>query len=395
MNRNRKFFHAGLLATSLMFIVLSSCQRSEEADLSQLASSKQGVKTITLYSWDEYFSEDLFDEFEERYGIAIDYQKYLNTDEVFQNLRSKGGAYDVIVLDDASMKRAKAMRLLRPLEHDKIPNIKNIDPEFVEKAVYDPGLRYSVPYMWGTTLLAYRTDLVENIEHSWKVLFDPAYAGKISLLDERMECFATALRVLGHNMNSGIEKELEDAKTKLVELVRDQKARLGSDNEMKRHLKDGESLIAMMYSGDAALIAEDNPIGFFIPEEGATRWTDSFAISRDSQAVEEAHLFIDFMADAKVAAQSSNELWYATPNLAAYNDSALNEELRNDETIYPTSDVMNRCEFLVDGDKKRIRTLNSGWDTVQSFRTDDTSSPGDAADEIITSPVAESLEDDE
>ncbi len=378
-----------------MFIVLSSCQRSEEADLSQLASSKQGVKTITLYSWDEYFSEDLFDEFEERYGIAIDYQKYLNTDEVFQNLRSKGGAYDVIVLDDASMKRAKAMRLLRPLEHDKIPNIKNIDPEFVEKAVYDPGLRYSVPYMWGTTLLAYRTDLVENIEHSWKVLFDPAYAGKISLLDERMECFATALRVLGHNMNSGIEKELEDAKTKLVELVRDQKARLGSDNEMKRHLKDGESLIAMMYSGDAALIAEDNPIGFFIPEEGATRWTDSFAISRDSQAVEEAHLFIDFMADAKVAAQSSNELWYATPNLAAYNDSALNEELRNDETIYPTSDVMNRCEFLVDGDKKRIRTLNSGWDTVQSFRTDDTSSPGDAADEIITSPVAESLEDDE
>lgn len=362
----------------ILFLVFGqlACSRDEfessNVDVPELTDpDNREVKTLTLYSWDEYFSLDLFDEFEQRFGTKIVYEKYENTDEVFLNLRTKPGAYDVIVLDDVSMKRARAMRLLRPLDHDRVPNIQNIDPDFVQKATYDPGLKFSVPYMWGTTLLAYRKDLVENVEESWSVLLESKFKGKISLLEERMECFATALRISGSHMNSRSPEDLSKAKDVLGRIVTEQEAKFGSDNDMKRHLIEGDSHIAMMYSGDAALIAEEHEIGFFIPSEGATRWTDSFAISRDSPSVNRAHDFINFMAEAEVAAQSSNDLWYATPNLAAFKHEALNEELRNDSTIYPNLDVMKRCEFLDDGDESRIRVLNGIWDQVYMANNSD------------------------
>jgi len=353
----------------LFSLLLGGCGKGP-TEVSQAESDGQRVEeatTLTLYSWDEYFSPDLIKEFETRMGVSVDYQKYENTDEVFQNLKSAGANYDVLVLDDASMKRAKALRLLRPLDHKKVPNVDNIDPGFRAGATYDKGFRYSVPYMWGTTLIAYRTDLVKDIDKSWKILFSPQLEGKVSLLDERMECFAAALRVLGHDMNSNTPSDLAAATEMLVDLVKRSKVKFGSDNEMKRHLINGESHVAMMYSGDAALIAEENEnVGFFIPEEGATRWTDSFAISRDSRSVDLAHEFINFMADARIAAESSNELWYATPNLAAFNHGALNPELKSDTTIYPKEQVVKKCKFLEEVDDTRVRSLNKGWDRVKS-----------------------------
>ncbi len=358
----------GLILT-LLSISISGCSKrpTEASNAVSAGENVEGASALTLYSWDEYFSLDLLKEFEAKFGVSVNYQKYENTDEVFQNLKSDGAAYDVIVLDDASMKRAKALRLLRPLDHGKVPNVKNIDPGFRAGATYDKEFRYSVPYMWGTTLIAYRKDVVNDISESWKVLFSPQFQGKVSLLDERMECFAAALRVLGYDMNSNVPSELDAATEMLIDLVGEGKAKLGSDNEMKRHLIDGESHIAMMYSGDAALIAEDSEdIGFFIPEEGATRWTDSFAISRDSRSVDLAHEFINFMADARIAAESSNELWYATPNLAALNHPALNAELKADTTIYPEDVVVQKCTFLEEVDDYRVRSLNKGWDRVKS-----------------------------
>lgn len=355
---------------ALITLTLVGCSERGEQEISTIVpSTEDRGNTLNLYSWDEYFSLDLIAQFESEFGVSVNYKKYENTDEVFQSLRSDGSAYDVIVLDDASMRRAQSLRLLRPLDHGKVPNITNIDPEFKAKASYDVGFKYSVPYMWGTTLIAYRTDRVSDISRSWKVFFDPQYEGRVSLLDERIECFSSALRVLGYDMNSSKEDELNSATEKLVELVTERRAKFGSDNEMKSHLIDGESDIAMMYSGDAALIAEEHPIGFFIPEEGATRWTDSFAISRDSRSVDLAHSFINFMADARVAAESSNELWYATPNLAAFNHDALNKELKNDTTIYPTEEVVRKCYFVEQGDEVRIKNLNKGWDVVKSRRS--------------------------
>ena len=103
---------------------------------------------------------------------------------------------------------------------------------------------------------------------------------------------------------------------------------------------------------------------FFIPEEGAPRWVDSFMISRDSPKRDEAHQFIDFMCEPKVAAMSSNYLWYATPNEAALD--FLDEELRDDKTIYPKPEVEDRCPELVDVSPRIERAMNLGWSKAMS-----------------------------
>ena len=128
----------------------------------------------------------------------------------------------------------------------------------------------------------------------------------------------------------------------------------------------------MMYSGDAALIAEegqdaDFKVDFFIPKEGATLFTDGFAISRDSQAPELAHKFIDFMTEAKIAGETSNHLWYATPNKAALEGGFISEELANDQTIYPPASVLSNCDFAVEGSLARVQALNAGWKAVKEL----------------------------
>ena len=58
--------------------------------------------------------------------------------------------------------RESAANMLQPLVHDRIPNISNIDPTFRD-AAFDPGRRYSLPYMWGTTGIGVNVGKVQEI----------------------------------------------------------------------------------------------------------------------------------------------------------------------------------------------------------------------------------------
>lgn len=355
------------LALFLGGLACSCSDREDDTQGDAAPPAREELRVVNVYSWDEYFYEEaVFTAFEEQTGIKVNYLKYDSSDEMLQKLKSNTREYDVVVMDDSPMKQAIALRLLRPLEHEKAPNVRrNNSPEYLDQT-YDPKNQYSAPYMWGTTLLAFRKDMIPDPARSWKILFDPRYAGKISVLDERVECFSAALRSLGFDADSESPNELARATDQLVSLAQENRVKIGSDNDMKDHLRDARSWIAMMYSGDAALIADEakeagtDNIGFFIPEEGASIWIDSFVLSRDAQNIEEAHAFINFMADAKVAAESSNFLWYATPNREA--TPFLNPELSGDETIYPSKEVQARCSLLAEGSSERIKAMNEGWE---------------------------------
>jgi spermidine/putrescine transport system substrate-binding protein len=238
-------------------------------------------------------------------------------------------------------------------------NERYLDMEF------DPGNKFTLPYMWGTTVLAYRKDhFTTPPKQSLSLLFDPAFRGKVSMLDERNECFAMMLQRLGRNLKSASVKDLNDAREELLTLVKDQKVKFGSDNGMKAHLLDGASSVAMIYSGDAAIIAQENPnIGYFIPEEGAVMWIDNFAIPRDSIRQNNAHRFIDFMMEAETAAASSNFLRYASPNKAA--EPLLEKSLLEDATVYPSPELLARCRSMPVWSLDEQRAMNEGWKLVQ------------------------------
>ena len=357
---------AGSLGAVALSLSLAGCGKKDNAQQTPPPPAGEAEPAmVTVYTWDEYMSPEVLKEFKDRTGIEVKIEIYQSSDEMLENLKSRPGKYDVFVSEDGYIPLLAGKRLMRAVDKTRLKNWGNLDPARLNMG-FDPKNEFTVPYLWGTTLLAYRKDKIQDPEQSWKLLFSDSVKGHISLLDERMECYAGVLRTMGLDLPSAEAPAIQKAADLLVELVRDRGMRLGDDNEMKAHLLDGSSWVAMMYSGDAARIAEENPsvpIAYFIPREGATIWVDSLCLARDSVRSENGHKFIDFMLEARSAAATSNFLRYASPNKKAV--PLIDADLLADRTIYPPQDLLDKCRYfaLTDVDSKRM--LNVGWRRVK------------------------------
>jgi hypothetical protein len=94
---------------------------------------------LNFYNWDTYIGETTLDDFAEASGIDVNMSLFATNDELFAKLRAGNPGYDVIVPGSEFVERMIQANLLEPLDHAKIPNIKNISPEFMENAPFDPG----------------------------------------------------------------------------------------------------------------------------------------------------------------------------------------------------------------------------------------------------------------
>jgi spermidine/putrescine transport system substrate-binding protein len=364
----------------LLAMMLGACLASCEKPAAKTGALTEEVeeKKVVILTCDQYFNPEVLVKFTERTGLQVDLVTYESTEEMEEKLKSNPQNYDVLVGEQAAMVSLRFGRLLSELDYNLLPHQKNLDPRYLNQP-FDPENKFTLPYMWGTTVLAYRKDHFPTPpKHSLNLLFDTALAGKISLLDDRNECFSMMIRYLGLPGDTTEMAHLSKATGSLLDLVQRQKARFGSDNDMKEHLIDGSSSVAMIYNGDAALIAQDNPlIGYFIPQEGAVMWVDSFAIPRDSQRIKNAHKMIDFLIEAEIAALGSNFLRYASPNKAA--GPFIEKSLLDDQVIYPPADVLARCSTVPLWKKDELRIMNNGWRLAQESLPERTSQIADKA----------------
>jgi spermidine/putrescine-binding protein len=212
---------------------------------------------------------------------------------------------------------------VQPLNHDAIPNMANLLPEFTDLG-YDSGNEYSAPYQWGHTGMALNTSVVgADYEPTWGLIFDPElageFSGQISLLNDPRETMGAALRYLGYSVNTTSEEELAEA-TDLVSAARDNLAAFDTD-QADELLVNGETVIAHGYSGDmfVQFLEADDPSQFvyFVPQEGGVRWVDTIAIPFDAPHPCSAHTFINWLLTAEHGAALTNWNYYSTPNEAA------------------------------------------------------------------------------
>ena len=344
---------------------LSACDKANDSagKLPLNEGSNDSARVVTLLSWDEYFDPEILAKFTEETGIDLKYETFEELDELEAKLNSEPGKYDVVVADGTSLERFIELRLVGDIDAGKLTNLKNIDQNYLGQ-FFDPENQYSAPYTWGTTLVAYRTDKIENPGDSWDILWDPKHKGKVMILGDRTEALGIGLIAKGHAINSAVLGELNAAADSIIEQIDDVDVRFGSDIETMDAIDSGEVWAAVCYSGDAGVVAAENEnVGFFIPKEGAPLWMDNFTISSDSKHTDEAHELINFMLRADVAAANANFTWYATPNKEA--SSLLSEDLRDDQTINPPEDVRARCFFFEKPDARREELLNAAWGRVQ------------------------------
>ncbi len=355
-----------VLLVGIMILGCAACASSEE-EVDYSFSDGDQYDTIggelNVMSWGEYIDPELITIFEEETGVHINYVEIPSNEEMMIKLRTADQAFDICIPSDYCIEQMIREDMLLPLDYSKIPNAKNIDPKMLEISdKFDPGNKYSIPYMWGTVGILYNTKMVDEPVDSWGVLWDEKYAGQIWMYDIGRDTIGITLKYLGYDMNTRNADEVAAARDKLIEQAPIRKG-FGTDN-MRSSLVNGTAALAVVYSGDAMdAISQNEDLAYVVPKEGSNIWFDNTVILKSAKNVEAAHAFINFLNDGNLAARNTEYIYYSTPNAAAM--ERLDAEYTEDETYNPPQDVWDRCEVYHDlGDF--VSVFNDAWIKVKS-----------------------------
>lgn len=344
-----------LITAILSFLVISCGGTAENESEARLASH------LNFYNWSYYIGETTIPDFQDMTGVRVRYDNYSSNEEVLARLQAGVSGYDLVVPSDYMVEVMASLGLLRPLNHDNLPNLVHMDPRFLGLP-FDPENRYSIPYQWGSAGIGVNTARIPEFEESWELLWDEKYSGRISMLDDMRSGLVPALKRLGYSVNTTNEQELEEA-LQLMILQKPIVKAYTSDTYIDL-LKSGDVWIAYGWSGDIYQIARDNPdIRFFIPREGTYLWVDNMVIPRNATSPYTAEVFMNYIMDPEVSAGITNATWYASPNRNAV--PFIRPEITQDPSIYLQDNILDHSEFLLDVGEQ-TRTYERIWTRLKS-----------------------------
>ena len=298
---------------------------------------------VIVYNWGEYIDPDVIPMFEEETGISVIYEEFETNEIMYPKIKSGAIAYDVVCPSDYMIERMVREDLLAEINWDNVPNIKNIDPTYMDQSKsFDPDNAYSVPYCFGTVGILYNKTMVDEPIDSWNVLWDPKYTDNILMQDSVRDAFAVALKRKGYSLNSTDVNELEEATADLIE----QKPLVQAYviDQVRDKMIGNEAAIGVIYSGEAIYTQWENEnLEYVIPKEGSNVWIDSWVIPKNAQNKENGEKFINFLCRPDIALMNFEYITYSTPNKEA---RALieDEELRNSTIAFLTADMLKDCE---------------------------------------------------
>lgn len=346
MNKLYKFFLSSLLAIALLFaakiLIVGNGQISDS-------------NTLYLYNWGDYIDPDLIDKFEEESGYKVVMETYDSNEAMITKIKQKSTNFDICIPSEYAVEMMRDQGLLEKLDHSKIVGLDNIDERFLDVA-YDPGNEYSIPYLWGTFGIVYNTKKYEESDfNSWKNLWDKKFEGEILSFDGARETLGIGLLANNLSLNTTDPAKLVEVRNELIDFMGNVKAILA--DEIRMYMALEEANVGITFSGDASSAIESNEnLSYAIPKEGSNIWFDTMVIPKTSKNQKAAYAFINFMLEPENAAQNADYIWYATPNKKALD--LIDPEARNDKTLYPDDDVIDKLEVFKALDKESTILYN-------------------------------------
>lgn len=321
-------------------------------------------KKLSLYNYDTYIGETTLADFSGATGIETKMDLFADMDELFSKLKAGNPGYDAIVVSNDYLERMVKANMVTALDHAKIPNMANIDPAFTNPS-FDPGRKFSIPYMWGTIGVGYRKSAVPDGKiDSWKLLFDSdALSGKISLLGDAQNVLGCALKYLGYSFNSVNPEELKKVEELLV--AQKKHIKVFADDNGQDLLASGEVAACQEWNGDIKqVMSEDQDLDYAVPKEGSNIWEDTWAIPAGAPHPENAHAFLNYILDADAGAAIATTVQYATPNAAA--KAKMPPEYTGSTAIFPPADVIAKCEPTVYLGEEATKVRDEIWTKIQA-----------------------------
>lgn len=332
---------------------------------SAFAGVKSKGNVLRIFNAGEYMDPELITQFEERYNCKVIYETFDSNESMYTKLMS-GSKYDILIPSDYMIERLITEDMLIPVDWDNISHKDDIDPENMGYA-FDPENKYSVPYFVGTVGILYDKEKVDekDLEQGWEILRNPKYAGDLYMYDSERDSFMIALKALGYSMNTSNEKEIEKAYEWLIEQKKTMDVVYAGDDVMDNMIAGNKSL-AVVYSGDGAYImAENDKLGYFEPEQGTNEWCDCMVMTKDCENEALAESFMDYMLEYDVVYQNSIFVGYTTP-VAEVREELKGTEFDGINAYIPGIGGPNNEVFRYQ-DKKTKQLFADLWTKVKAY----------------------------
>ncbi|HWU00676.1 MAG TPA: spermidine/putrescine ABC transporter substrate-binding protein [Terriglobales bacterium] len=330
---------------------------------SYIASSRTAAaaEELHIYAWAEELPDEITKDFQKETGIQVTLDTFDSNESMIAKLAAGASGYDIVNPSQYAAQILAKKGLIEKLDHAKLPGLGNLSKVF-QNVSYDPGNAYSVPYLWGTTGLAYNEDCVKEPVTSWKVLWDDKYKGRIYMLDNMLAAYIAGLQVLGYRANTTNADEISKATDKLI----DQKKILGGYNSTNFAdlVSSGEACLVEAWSGNVLKAIAANPkVHYVLPDEGGTMWVDGYAIAKGASNVDAAYKFLAYLLRPEVAAKVTSLSKVASTNEKA--KSLLPADITGNTAIYPPEDKVAKADFILDlGDA--MKHYQDGWTKVKA-----------------------------
>ncbi len=314
-------------------------------------------KELNIFVWTEYIPSDAIECFELVYGVKVNREEYSANEDMYAKLSAGGTNYDLVQPTDYIVGLMIRTGLLQELDQSKLPVIKDFDSKYLNFS-FDPGNKYTVPYLVGTDAIVYNADKVATAPTSWNDLWNPEYAGRLIMLDDSRAVIGLTLLTLGFDPNTTNQDELQAAKEKLAQLVPNVRA-FDSDSP-KTALIAGDVDLGMTWTGEAFLAQQENPsIQYVYPSEGAILWQDNYAMPKGAPHVDAAYAWLNYTMQSSMFWMILRDFPYTNPSKAALdyakgNQMAVKDVNGNDTTLaalydaYINSPITNTPQEAID-----------------------------------------------
>ena len=342
--------------------------RLSQQHKSAAAVEKYGSNVLKLYLPGEYLGENVISDFEKQYGVRVIVENFDSNEMMYTKLMA-GDRYDVIIPSDYMIERLMNEDFLQPLDKSMIPNMENMSDAVLGMS-YDPDNTYSIPYFWGSVGLVYNHENVDPAvieSEGWEVLRNTDYAGHIYIYDSERDSFMMAFKALGYSMNTEDPNEINDAYEWLLQMNNTMSPVYVTD-EVIDGMMNGYKDIAVVYSGDAAVVLDENEdMSFYMPSQGTNIWCDAMVIPANAENPKLAHEFINYMLTYEAAFDNTETVGYTSPNAEVFEEMTSSEDLYADNAAYLPRSGYDKDEMFHDN-QMLMRELSKLWIKVKAAK---------------------------
>ena len=348
----RKKIWSAIIVLALGAMSLAGCGKSVKT------ADTGGAGELNIFVWTEYLPDSVVDKFEEETGIKVNVSTYSSNEDMLAKVKSEAaGAYDVLQPSDYMVEQLISQGMLAELDFDKLPNFSHIGESYKNPS-YDPGNKYSVPYMGGAGAIVVNKAKVDRDITSYADLFDPSLEGQLVVLDDFRAVIGMTNKALGYDMNETDPEKLAATSEKLAELKKN--VVLYDSDSPKSALISGDCAAGMIWSAEIAMAMEEVPsIEVVYPEEGAYLFFDNWVVTKDSPNYDSAMKWIDFMMDPENMAMVLEEFPYLCANTDAI--ATMGDAYSSNPAKNPPADAIAKGSYVQNLESDVLELYSDMW----------------------------------